>query len=81
MTTPYSEYQTFLFEKITELRQSGLGYRKISNLLNEEGYLTCRGKTFSNSSVHSILKKKGVRDTRLNKGFDNEVSKFELRYS
>jgi hypothetical protein len=29
MTTPYSDYQTFLFEKITGLKELGLGYRKI----------------------------------------------------
>ena len=80
MTTPYSDYQVYLHNKISELKESGLGYRRISDLLNKEGIKTCRGKTFSNSSVHSILKKKLIRDTRNEKEFDNKVSKFELKY-
>ena len=80
MTTPYSDYQVYLHNKISELKKSGLGYRRISDLLNKEGIKTCRGKTFSNSSVHSILKKKLIRDNRNEKEFDNKVSKFELKY-
>ena len=77
-TTPYSDYQLYLYERITKLRKEGLGYRKISNLFNKEGLLTCRGKKFSNSSIHSILKKKNIRDERLNREFKTEVSEFKL---
>ena len=57
-----------------------MGYRRISNLLNKEGILTVRGKVFTNSHVHSILKKKKIRDTRMNQQFDKEVSALELEY-
>ena len=77
-TTPYSDYQLFLFEKISELREQGLGYRRISNILNEEGILTLRGKVFTNSHVHSILKKKNIREERLNRELKKEVSRFKL---
>ena len=80
MTPPYSDYQLFLFEKISELREQGLGYRRISNILNEEEILTVRGKVFTNSHVHSILKKKNIRDERMNQQFDKEVSALELEY-
>jgi hypothetical protein len=80
MTTPYSDYQFFLHNKISELREQGLGYKRISNILNEEGVLTVRGKVFTNSHVHSIMKKKNIREQRLNRKFTKEVSKFKLDY-
>jgi len=75
---PYSDYQFFLHNKISELRKQGLGYRRISNVLNEEGILTVRGKVFTNSRVHSILKKKNIREERLNGKSRKEVSEFVL---
>tara|TARA_B100000749_G_scaffold258011_1_gene227778 strand:- start:23 stop:349 length:327 start_codon:yes stop_codon:yes gene_type:complete len=75
---PYSDYQFFLHDKISDLREKGLGYRRISNILNEEGILTVRGKVFTNSHVHSILKKKNIREERLNREPKKEVSKFKL---
>ena len=80
MTTPYSDYQFFLHNKISELREQGLGYKRISNILNEEGVLTVRVKVFTNSHVHSIMKKKNIREQRLNRKFTKEVSKFKLDY-
>ena len=56
-----------------------MGYRRISNILNEEGILTLRGKVFTNSHVHSILKKKkNIREERLNRKSRKEVSEFVL---
>ena len=55
-----------------------MGYRRISNILNEEGILTVRGKVFTNSHVHSILKKKNIREERLNRKSRKEVSEFVL---
>ena len=75
---PYSDYQFFLHNKISELRKQGLGYRRISNVLNKEGILTVRGKVFTNSHVHSILKKKNIREERLNQSSRKEVSRFVL---
>jgi len=62
----YSEYQQFLHDTIKELHDGGMGYRKISHWLNENGYKTPRGKRFFNTHVHSILKKKRIRDERMN---------------
>ena len=42
-----------------------MGYRRISNWLNENGYKTTRGHEFKNSHVHSILKKKRVAEDRI----------------
>ena len=79
--TNYSEYQAYLHNRITTLKQEGLGYRKIAKLLNSEGIKTPRNKEFLPASVHSILKKKKIRDTRINKEFDKEVSALELQYN
>ncbi len=79
-TTTYSDYQLFLYKRIIALQEEGLGYRKIAQVLNKEGLKTPRGKQFRNNHVHSILKKKKIRDTRINKEFDKEVSALELQY-
>lgn len=78
--THYSDYQTYLYNRISELKQEGLGYRKIAKLLNAEGVKTPRNKEFLSASVHSILKKKKIRDERINREFDKEVSPLELQY-
>ena len=78
--THYSDYQTYLYNRITELKQEGLGYRKIAKLLNAEGVRTARNKEFLPASVHSILKKKKIRETRINREFNKEVSALELQY-
>ena len=43
-----------------------MGYRKIACWLNENAYKTIRGHEFKNTHVFSILKKKKLRDKRLN---------------
>ena len=43
-----------------------MGYRKIARWLNENTYKTTRGHEFKNTHVFSILKKKKLRDKRLN---------------
>tara|TARA_B100000242_G_C42677098_1_gene317386 strand:+ start:16 stop:381 length:366 start_codon:yes stop_codon:yes gene_type:complete len=58
----YSHYQQELWELIKEKHNFGVGYRRISNLLNENGYKTTRGHKFKSSHVYSILKKKRVAD-------------------
>tara|TARA_B110000879_G_C10724544_1_gene337896 strand:- start:82 stop:378 length:297 start_codon:yes stop_codon:yes gene_type:complete len=68
--THYSDYQTYLYNRITELKQEGLGYRKIAKLLNAEGVRAARNKEFLPASVHSILKKKKIRETRINREFN-----------
>ena len=61
-----------------------MGYRKISHFLNRSGIKTQRNKTFSNSSVHSILKRKKQREERIkevrNKEYSVSMSKMKLEY-
>ena len=63
----YNSYQEFLYNLCTSLKKKGLGYRKISYYLNQNGYKSVRGKEIKNNSVYSILKKGKMRIDRINK--------------
>ena len=62
----YNSYQEFLYNLCTSLKKKGLGYRKISYYLNQNGYKSVRGKEIKNTSVYSILKKGKMRVDRIN---------------
>ena len=59
-----------------------MGYRKIANYLNEYGIKTQRGKSFSNSSVHSVLKRYRQRVERIEtvreEEFEKEILNFRI---
>ena len=55
-----------------------MGYKKIAVWLNEKGYQTTRGKPFLHGHVFSILKKKRLRDERLNREVEREYKNFDL---
>ena len=61
----YSNYQQELWELIKEKHNFGMGYRRISKWLNENGYKTTRGHKFKNTHVQSILLKKKISDERI----------------
>ena len=63
----YNSYQEFLYNLCTSLKKKGLGYRKISYYLNQNGYKSVRGKEIKNTSVYSILKKGKMRIDRINR--------------
>ena len=63
----YNSYQEFLYNLCTSLKKKGLGYRKISYYLNQNGYKSVRGKEIKNNSVYSILKKGKMRIDRINR--------------
>ena len=48
-TAPYSTYQQFLYDTITDLREKGWNYRQIADWLNQNDYRTPRGKMFHGS--------------------------------
>ena len=78
--TKYSPYQSYLHDRVKELKSEGLGYRRIANKLNEEGLKTVRGKEFVGASVHSILKKKRLREERINEEYETKVTSLEFEY-
>ena len=79
-TANYSSYQLYLHNRITQMQSEGLGYRRIAKRLNEEGLKTVRGKEFVGASVHSILKKKRLRDERINEEYETKVTSLEFEY-
>ena len=75
-----SDYQHLLHDKIKELHEGGLGYRRIAYWLNDNEYKTPRGHEFKNNHVHSILKKRRLSNERFNKKYENEVGKLSMRF-
>ena len=61
----YTSYQELLYKLVLRLQDRGLGYRKISHYLNNNGYKTIRGCQFKNNHVHSIIKKGNIRKDRI----------------
>ena len=74
----YSEYQFFLYETITALRKKGKTFDQIAQWLNKKGYLSVRGKKFKNNHVHSIVKKKRLKDEKFKKEYPEVWSDFSL---
>ena len=70
----YSDYQYFLYETISELRDKGLTFNQIADELNNKGYLSARGKVLKGNHVHSIVKKKRIRDERFYKKYREQWS-------
>ena len=74
----YSQYQFFLYEIITAHREKGKTFDQIAEWLNEKGYLSVRGKKFKGNHVHSIVKKKRLKDEKLEREYPEEWSDFSL---
>ena len=70
----YSDYQYFLYETISELRDKGLTFNQIAEELNRKRYLSAIGKVFKGNHVHSIVKKKRMRDEKFYKKYPEEWS-------
>ena len=74
----YSAYQLFLYETITGQRETGRTFDQIAEWLDKRGYLSVRGKKFKGNHVHSILKKKRLKDEKLERKYPEEWSDFSL---
>ena len=73
----YTGYQEYLFNRIRSYIEENLtpiGYRKISQIFNNEGLLTPRGSVFKNNHVFSIYKKGKIRLERINRKDIVEIS-------
>jgi hypothetical protein len=74
----YSQYQFFLYQNISKLRDKGLSYNKIAEWLNKKNYLSARGKILKGNHVYSILKKKQLKDEKLEREYPQVWSDFYL---
>ena len=74
-----SNYQDELHDKIKELHDSGLGYSRIAYWLNENQYKIPRGHEFKNNHVHSILKKRRIRNEKINRPYELSFEEWYVR--
>ena len=74
----YSEHQFFLYQTIIEQREKAKTSDQIAEWLNQKGYLSVRGKKFRGAHVHSIVKKKRLRDKKFEKEYLEVWSGFSL---
>lgn len=79
--SPYSEYQQKLFDIIREQHEDQkMNFVQISNWMNENNYLTPRGKVFSQQLAWSMYTKKQRSLKRFSQSFEPEIlnSKLEV---
>ena len=74
----YSKYQYFLYKTISELRDKGMTFNLIADHLNKKNILSVRGKKFRGAHVHSIIKRKRMRDEKLEREYPEVRSDFYL---
>ncbi len=74
----YTNYQYFLYETISKLREKGMTFNQIANHLNKKKILSAREKKFRGAHVHSILKRKRMRNEKLEKEYPEVRSDFYL---
>jgi len=74
----YSKYQYFLYENISKLHEKGMTFNRIADHLNKKNILSVRGKKFRGAHVHSILKRKRMRDEKLEREYPEVRSDFYL---
>ena len=74
----YSEYQLFLYQTINEHREQGLTFDAIAEWINKEGSLPVRGKRFRGAHVHSILRKRLIKEELLKREYPPVWSDFSM---
>ena len=74
----YSEYQYFLYETISKLRDKEMTFQEIAEHLNKKKIETVRGKKFRSPHVHSILKKRRDKEEELKRKYPEEWSEFSF---
>ena len=78
----YTKQQQENHDLIQSLREKGLGYRKISKILNNKGIKTSMGNTWTNTKVFSVLKRFREREERLeliNREYEPVWGKMEIK--
>ncbi len=73
-----TSYQFFLYQTIATQREKGKTFDQIADWLNKKGYLSVRGNKFKGNHVHSIVKKKRLKDEKLERKYPEIWSDFRL---
>ena len=74
----YSKFQSFLYKTVTAHIEKGKTFDQIAEWLNKKGYLSVRGKKFKGNHVHSIVKKKRLKDEKLERVYPEVWSDFSI---
>ena len=74
----YSQYQLSLYEAIIAHREKESNFDQIAEWLNRKGYLSVRGKKLKGNHLHSILKKKRLKEEKLEREYPEKWSYFSL---
>ena len=79
-TSHYNTYQQKLYRLVKFLKEErGIGYRRISRILFEKNYRSIRSnKILKNNYIYSIYYKGKIRENRINRKFDSEISDVRL---
>ena len=82
-TSHYNTYQNQLYQLIKFLKDNkGYSYKRISHILFERGYRSVRtDNVLKPNYVYSIYKKGKVRENRIYRSFDTELSNMNVRIS
>ena len=67
-----------MYQTISEHQEKRKTFDQIAEWLNEKGYLSVRGKKFRGAHVHSIVKKKKLKDEKLEREYPEVWSDFSL---
>ena len=67
-----------MYQTISEHQEKGKTFNQIAEWLNRKGFLSVRGKKFRGAHVHSIVKKKRLKDEKLEREYPEEWSEFSL---
>ena len=77
--SPYSPEQTALFDKIKKFHDvGGWNFKVISDWLNDHGYLTPRGKTFTANHAWSIYQKKNLSIKRFSRTYPSTITDLKV---
>ena len=67
-----------MYQTISDHREKVKTFDQIAVWLNEKGYLSVRGKKFRGAHVHSIVKKKRLKDEKLKREYPEQWFDFSL---
>ena len=67
-----------MYQTISKHREKGKTFDQIAEWLNEKGYPPVRGKKFRGAHVHFIVKKKRLKDEKLERENPEQWSDFSL---
>ena len=76
----YNPYQYKLFRLIKFLKEErGIGYRRISHILYDKGFRSVRTNSIlKNTYVYSIYYKGKIRENRINRNFESEITDVKI---